>query len=262
MKTLKNILIAGSLLGLTSVTTLAEGKGGGNGFVDAATKYEKLSQQALADGNIKDAEIYHKLALIKLAASKASANGEDFSWDEYHALQGQLSTNKGGKAGKNGKHGKKGGGGFNAAAERYKKLAEKARQNGNEADAKIYDRMAQIKVDAAAHKGDKPFSWDEYHKLNGQLSGKGKKHHHKHGKKGHHHKHDKKGKGGKGGNGFLKAAEEYTAKANEAMQNGDEETAEIYTKLAAMKREAAAAAANGKGYDWTEYFKLKKQLKK
>jgi len=244
-KSLKTLL-ACSFLGLSSLSGFAEGNGGGNGFIEAAERYAQQAIEAEAAGNVEDAAIYLKLSQIKQAAAAAAEKGEGFNWDEYHQLSGQLSGKKGHKHGK----------GKNTAAERYANLAKKARAEGNEADAKIYDRLSQIKLDAAAHKGENPFDWAEYHNLNGQLSGKNK-HAKKDGKK-HDKKHGKKD----AGNGFLKTAQEYTVKANEAMQAGDEESAAIYTKLAAIKREAAAAAQNGQGYDWAEYFKLKGQLKK
>jgi len=265
MKTpFSNTLIAASILGLSSLTGFAEGKGGGNGFIQAAEKYEAQAREAHAAGNLKDATIYHKLGQIKRAAAAAQQQGKGFSWDEYHKLAGQLSGKTAGKK----DHAKKGhakkkdhGGGFNSAAERYAKQAAEARAAGNAADAQIYDRLAQIKRDAAAHRGGKPFDWGEYHKLAGQLSGK-QGHKKQHDKKHHDKKaHDKKAHN-KGGGGFLKTAEKYTAMANQAMQNGDERKARIYTQLAAMKREAAAAAVQGKNYDWSVYFKLKDQLKK
>ena len=60
----------------------------------------------------------------------------------------------------------------------------------------------------------------------------------------------------------MKAAEEYQRLANEAMKSGNEGNASIYTQLANIKKEAAAAAVNGKGYDWNRYFELQKRLKK
>lgn len=57
--------------------------------------------------------------------------------------------------------------------------------------------------------------------------------------------------------GFLNAAKEYDAKAESASQNGNSHNAEIFTKLAAIKREAAVST---NGYDWAEYHKLSGQL--
>lgn len=57
---------------------------------------------------------------------------------------------------------------------------------------------------------------------------------------------------------FIKAAENYQAKAEKALESGNTHNAGIYTKLAAIKRDAAASKG---GYDWTEYHKLTGQLK-
>ncbi len=58
--------------------------------------------------------------------------------------------------------------------------------------------------------------------------------------------------------GFLNAAKEYDTKAKRAANNGKPNNAEIYTRLAAIKREAAVST---NGYDWAEYHKLTSQLK-
>jgi len=56
------------------------------------------------------------------------------------------------------------------AAQQYERKSEAAIQSGNEHDALIYLRMAQIKRDAGqASKDGKPFDWDEYHQLQGML---------------------------------------------------------------------------------------------
>jgi len=57
--------------------------------------------------------------------------------------------------------------------------------------------------------------------------------------------------------GFLKTAKEYDAKAQRAANNNNAHNAEIYKKLAAIKREAAVSTNS---YDWTEYHKLNGQL--
>ncbi len=57
--------------------------------------------------------------------------------------------------------------------------------------------------------------------------------------------------------GFLNAAKEYDTKAERATQNGNAHNAEIFKKLAAIKREAAVSI---NGYDWAEYHKLSGQL--
>jgi hypothetical protein len=45
-------------------------------------------------------------------------------------------------------------------------------------------------------------------------------------------------------------------KDTKAMEAGNEHNARISIQLSNMKEEATAAAADGKGYDWTEYFAL------
>lgn len=171
------------------------------------------------------------------------------------------------------------------AAVQYEQKAAKATADGNAADAAIYLRMAQIKRDAgAASKAGKEFSWDEYHALSGQLGGGNKEKCEKHDKEKSHDKgkdvakedksehkdksHEKKGGEGKEGkdenakpgDGFVATAKEYQKLSTEAANAGDPEKAAIYGKLATMKYEAAAAVNNGKDYDWTQYFELKKKL--
>jgi len=63
--------------------------------------------------------------------------------------------------------------------------------------------------------------------------------------------------GGGGGNGFVNAAKQYEEKANKARANGNNEAARIYTRMAEIKRTAAA----GKLKNWDEYHKLSAQLK-
>lgn len=61
------------------------------------------------------------------------------------------------------------------AAAEYEQKAQAAVKSGHEKDALIYLRMAQIKRDAGiAAKAGQPFSWDEYHQLNGMLQHSGK----------------------------------------------------------------------------------------
>lgn len=60
-------------------------------------------------------------------------------------------------------------GGFEAAAQRYHDSAKKAKAEGHEQKARILNRLAQIKMEAAKHEGGK-FSWEEYHKLKGELA--------------------------------------------------------------------------------------------
>lgn len=66
----------------------------------------------------------------------------------------------------------------------------------------------------------------------------------------------------KPGDGFIKTAKQYQEKSNASREAGDAEKAFIYAKLAEIKMEAATAANEGKGYDWTHYHELVKQLEK
>ncbi len=255
--TIKNLLVVTSFSILTSGLAMAEGDGNNNWAEEAAQKYEQKAADATANNLPEQAAIYTRMAQIKRDAG--AAKGE-FSWDEYHELSAKLNTLKGGD--KKGKPNK----GFVDAASKYDQKAAAAMAAGNEKDAAIYKQLADIKRLAAAGKLD---NWDEYHALTKQLSGnKGdKKAHKKDHKKKHPHKHPKKdhGKNDKGkkspSQAFLDAADEYEAKANEAMNNGNEHNARIYTRLANIKRDAAIALETGKSHDWTEYFKLKKELK-
>ncbi len=155
------------------------------------------------------------------------------------------------------------------AAMQYEEKAALAAAQGNTHDAEIYLKMAQMKRDAgAAAKEGKPYSWDEYHALSGQLGG-GKKEKHEKGEKdkdvakhdkekNHEHKKEK----GNPGDGFIGAAQEYQKLSIEAAKAGDSEKAAIYGELAKMKLDAAAAANRGEGYDWAAYHELQKKLKK
>ncbi|MBT8036307.1 MAG: hypothetical protein KJO21_02065 [Verrucomicrobiae bacterium] len=252
--TLMTTLAACALLGLSITSSWAEGKGGGNGLLRAAESYAKQGQMAQKAGNLKDAAIYFKLSQMKKDAASAAANGESYDWSHYSKLRAELSGKK--NAGKK-NAGKKKNGGLNAAAERYAKMAGKAKAAGNHEHAQIYGRLSQIKRDAAAHKGPGSFDWSEYSKLKKALYSGKKTAKDKGAHLGGLVKKPKKSTG----NGFLDSAARYTEKANAAMQAGDEKRAMIYTQMAGMKREAAAASKQGKAYDWTAYFALKKQLK-
>lgn len=250
---IKTIICVISLSGLTSTTSFAEGKSNGDWAENAALGYEKKAAAANDSGNAEAAKIYTRMAQIKRDAGAASKQGKDFSWKEYEELQGQLNQAK--KHGK--KHDKKPNKGFLDAATGYDKKAAEATASGNKSDAMIYSKLANIK--RAAAKGELK-NWDEYRKLQSQLSGH-KKHADKHAKDGNASK--KKGQEGKAKpqDGFLKAAYEYQVKATQAMVAGNEHNAQIYTQLSNIKKEAAASATEGKGYDWTKYFALQKQLK-
>jgi hypothetical protein len=137
------------------------------------------------------------------------------------------------------------------AALGYEKKAAEAEQKGDATAAKIYLRMAQIKRDAgAASKNGQEFSWDEYHRLNGELQGKTQEQASK-----------DKPKAGPG-DGFMKAAEEYHQLGLAAIKAADANKANIYLELAQIKREAARAAVEGKDFDWTRYQDLKGRLAK
>ena len=255
---MKKILTISALSLLSLSSAFAEGKGNADWAEEAALRYEQLAAEATANGHADQASIYARMSIIKREAGAAAAAGVDFSWDEYHQLNGKLQKLKhGGKgAGHKGKGGKEKGkphAGFIDAAKHYEQKAAAAAAAGNEADAKIFRKLAAIKRSAAAGEN---VNWEEYHQLREKLSGNGQKKHKKHPRKHGEKKGDKKP-----GAGFLKAAVEYEAKANQAMQDGNEHNAEIYTKLAGIKRSAAAAAVKGEGFKWTEYFELKKQLK-
>lgn len=145
------------------------------------------------------------------------------------------------------------------AARGYEEKAERAEKKGEPEAAAIYRRMAQIKRDAGhASKHGKDFSWEEYHKLEGELQHIKKQHHAKHGDHKKHDKHmaDKRSPG----DGFMKAAGEYREQAMMARKNGDAEKANIFMQLAKHKVAAAQAAKHGKGYDWSEYHELRKKL--
>jgi hypothetical protein len=258
---IKIIICAVSLIGLTSTTSFAEGKPNQDWAENAALGYEKKAAAANASGNTEAAKIYRRMAALKRDAGAASKQGKDFSWKEYEELQEQLKKSKNHGKKHNKKHSKKYGkkpqGGVSDAATGYDKKAAEAAASGNQSDAMIYRKIANIKRMAA--KG-KLKNWDEYHMLTAQLS-QHKKHANKHAKVGDTSK--KKGKKGKSKlqDDFLKVAYEYQVKATKAMVAGNEHNAEIYKQLSNINKEAAALAAEGKGYDWTEYFALQKQLK-
>ncbi len=143
------------------------------------------------------------------------------------------------------------------AAVKYEKKAAYAAKEGNEHAAKIYKRMAEIKREAgAASKAGKKHSWDEYHKLEGELNKHGKNHekHHKVHKE--HQKDHKKDHG----DGFLKAASMYEEKGKWAIKNGDAEKAQVYLEMAQIKRQAHSAQKAGKGFNWDRYHELQKRL--
>jgi len=93
--TIRTLLILGALCGALH----AEGKANHDWAEKAAQNYEQKAATAEAAGKGEEAKIYTKMAAIKRAAGEANRNGESFSWDEYHKLEGELNALKG--------HGKK-----------------------------------------------------------------------------------------------------------------------------------------------------------
>ena len=75
---------------------IKEGKKGGDDFRKAGLEYSEKAKQSLADGNIKNAKIYERLAAIKRSAAKLADEGawDKISWDEYKRLSKELQTNK------------------------------------------------------------------------------------------------------------------------------------------------------------------------
>ena len=149
------------------------------------------------------------------------------------------------------------------AARGYEEKARWAENQGKPRAAAIYRRMAEIKRDAGrASRAGKKFSWDEYHTLEGKLNAlkndHQKKDHHKQAWNKNHNKGEAKKQNS--GDGFLSAADKYRKQAAEARANGNTDKANILSKLADHKVAAANAARNGQGYDWKEYYALKKQL--
>lgn len=155
------------------------------------------------------------------------------------------------------------------AARKYEEKAAFMDKKGNAQAAEVLRRMAQIKRDAgAAAKAGKKFDWSEYHQLNEKLQN-ARADKHAQWKKGHQAKDKAEGKrewaekkhaNKDAGAGFWNAAEEYDRMGKKAMESGDADKARTYFQLGAIKRQAAVAAKQGKGFDWTEYHKLKKSL--
>ena len=136
---------------------------------------------------------------------------------------------------------------FLETAKKYDQQAEKAAENGHDHNAAIYRQLAQIKREAAVHKGS--YDWSQYHKLKGQLRhGKGKK------------AHSKKAKTPK--NDHIAAAQKQAALANKANKSGDNYASQIHTRMAAILIDAAAKKSDNKRIDWTEYKELTEMLNK
>lgn len=167
--------LAAATLALLPATLLAEGKGNQDWAEKAARGYEYKAKMAEKEGNPKAAAIYQRMAEIKREAGRASRAGKKFSWDEYHALEGQLNEAKKGGHKKDfvkKDHKKDHGNGFLNAADKYRKQAEMARKNGDTDKADIYNKLAEHKVAAAnAAKDGKGYDWTEYKTLQKKLHG-------------------------------------------------------------------------------------------
>ena len=72
------------------------------------------------------------------------------------------------------------------------------------------------------------------------------------------------GKKGNAGDDFRKAGVEYEVKAKKSLEKGEAERSKIYFRLAAIKKNAAKLADEGKWDDisWDEYYELKNKLHK
>ena len=126
-------------------------------------------------------------------------------------------------------------------AKKYDNKAELAVENGNDHNANIYTKLAAIKREAAVSKGG--YHWDEYHKLTGMLD------------------HSKGSKSKKAGakDSFSDAAKRYDKLARKATKAGNANDAEVYTRMAEIKREATKSKGN---FDWSEYHALEGKLSK
>ncbi|WP_018970456.1 hypothetical protein [Rubritalea marina] len=138
---------------------------------------------------------------------------------------------------------------FLKTAKKYDQKAELAAIAGNNNDAAIYKKLADMKRDAAKVGGN--YDWTEYHKLQGQLN------HGNDGAKKHGEKHAKKVK--KQSYSVEGAAQKYDQLAAQSIASGNAEHAAIYKRMAEIKREASKS---GGSYDWSEYHELEGKLKK
>jgi hypothetical protein len=178
-----------------SLASLGFAEGGGNEdwAEKAAVQYEEKAAKAEADGNVHDAAIYKRMAQIKRDAGAAAKAGKEFSWDEYHALSGQLGGGKKDKGdsgkdktadkGEQKKAEDKGnvldpktekksspGDGFMSAAMQYQEKAIAAAEAGDAKKAGIYSKLAKCKMEAsAAANAGKDYDWTQYHELSKQL---------------------------------------------------------------------------------------------
>lgn len=155
---------------------------------DAARRYEEKACRAEKQGNHEAAELCRKLAAMKRGAAEAEKSGERFDWEKFRELNGKLERSLR-KGRENEGECKKPEGdckkpeegnkpcperkpdqGFIEAANHYREQAQRARADGREKDAYIYNRLAEIKMQAAeAVRNGKNFDWTEYHELKGRL---------------------------------------------------------------------------------------------
>jgi hypothetical protein len=198
MKKKPNVWVIAIVAGFLPAVSFAEGGGNEDWAEKAAVQYEEKAAKAAAEENTHDAGIYTRMAQIKRDAGSAAKAGKEFSWDEYHALSGQLGGSKKGK-GKDAKD----------AGWKNKSDDKKAEQKD-----KAGDKAAKVEKKKKANPGD----------------------------------------------GFISAAQEYQKLSIEAAKAGDSEKMGIYGQLAKIKLDAAVAANQGKGFDWTEYDELRKKL--
>lgn len=157
--------------------------------------------------------------------------------------------------------------GFLKTAQEYENKAVNAEDRGNDHNATIFRKLAQIKREAAVAKGG--YDWSEYYKLKEQLrfdakdKQHGKKHKRKHADKEkvqHHKEHTEKA--GNKTTQYISHAQKQAALANKATDNGDSYASQIHTRLAAIYIDAAAKQSNGEKINWTELKELELMLKK
>lgn len=171
---MKSIILIAAILAVLPVTLLAEGKGNQDWAEKAARGYEMKAKSAAENGKPAEAAIYRRMAEIKREAGRASKRGKEFSWEEYHKLEGKLQNIRQEHAKhedkKHKKHKEKPGEGFLRTAEEYRKKAHLARKDGDTDKAKIYGQLAEMKVAAAeAARNGKGYDWTRYHELKKKL---------------------------------------------------------------------------------------------
>ncbi|WP_143158308.1 hypothetical protein [Rubritalea squalenifaciens] len=152
-----------------------------NGFINAAKEYEKKAAQAKKSGDTRKAQIYSKMAQIKL---KAAVSGDDFNWEEYNQLKEQLEkatlispkmASLNSQANEHPKHitdDPKGD--LIKLAQEHAAQANISSEAGDSYASQIHTRLAAILIDAAAKRdADQSIDWKEYRELKSVLT----KHH-------------------------------------------------------------------------------------